>query len=379
MNKSFLSLCMALPMAVGLVACGDDDSPASASADIPSSTSTNGQESGSYALPDTVQTLDSLLNEYKCRESYKCAHVYLVEADNIMECTGTAWAYLSEYIPSVCGYDMSESSSSETVESPVALSSASEGSEACYEGGANITLTSVENLNMTCASSTEGWTIYDSDHWILYTCNSGTWLEETVPPCVNSTDSEVTVVELELDYGTMTDARDGQTYKTIVIGDQTWMAENLNFYKSDDGTLVLDSSFCYDDSPANCEKYGRLYQEFDADKACPEGWKMPTGDDWYTLERKVEELFPDKNLNEVMRATTGWDDTFVSNNATGFSAKAAGMRDGRGNYSEEEEKTYFWGESSMLFYAWMLSRNYELSKQSMIYNYYAYSLRCIKE
>ena len=64
--------------------------------------------------------------------------------------------------------------------------------------------------------------------------------------------------------GIMTDERDGQTYKTVKIGTQTWMAENLNYaytgvpYKVD-GNTSDSISWCYDNDPANCAKYGRLY------------------------------------------------------------------------------------------------------------------------
>jgi Fibrobacter succinogenes major domain (Fib_succ_major). len=64
------------------------------------------------------------------------------------------------------------------------------------------------------------------------------------------------------EYGSLTDDRDGQTYKTVKIGEQWWMAENLNYryiQQTFEGAEEDSSSYCYYNDPANCAKYGRLY------------------------------------------------------------------------------------------------------------------------
>ena len=73
-----------------------------------------------------------------------------------------------------------------------------------------------------------------------------------------------------------TDARDGQAYKTVALGDKIWMAQNLN--------VDLDSgSWFYDDDPNNGESYGRLYSWEAAQSACPLGWRLPSDHEWKEL------------------------------------------------------------------------------------------------
>ena len=113
---------------------------------------------------------------------------------------------------------------------------------------------------------------------------------------------------------TLTDSRDGQVYRTVTIGGQIWMAENLNY--------AMDGSYCYDDDPANCAKYGRLYTWSVSKTACPTGWHLPTKDDWWTLFDLVNEAYPDSAKWALL--AKGYDHWPKAFDAYGFSALPAG-------------------------------------------------------
>lgn len=121
--------------------------------------------------------------------------------------------------------------------------------------------------------------------------------------------------------GTMKDHRDGKTYKTVKIGNQEWMAENLNYQTG--------KSKCYDNKPENCDRYGRLYVWREAVTACPDGWHLPSKEEFEELEKLAGQKAGDiDKAGTVLKSTTGWkDNDGKSGNGTdglGFGALPAG-------------------------------------------------------
>jgi uncharacterized protein (TIGR02145 family) len=110
---------------------------------------------------------------------------------------------------------------------------------------------------------------------------------------------------MKIKFGTFTDKRDGRTYKTVKIGKQVWLAENLA-YKS-------DGSLCYNNNSSNDEIYGRLYNWEMAKKACPPGWHLPRNDEWDMLVRYVdgnkstESPYDSKTAGKLLKAKSGWN------------------------------------------------------------------------
>ena len=140
--------------------------------------------------------------------------------------------------------------------------------------------------------------------------------------------------------GTFTDKRDGKAYKTAVIDGKKWMAENMS--------VKTGTSWCYGDDESNCKKYGRLYAWSTAAKmACPDGWHLPTRDEWGALAKAAggTGAYGDGGgaAGKKLKSASGW----VERNGTdsyGFSALPAGFRfpDPEGAFERLGSYSFWW-------------------------------------
>lgn len=154
---------------------------------------------------------------------------------------------------------------------------------------------------------------------------------------------------------------DGNTYLSIVIGKQTWMAENLKTTRLNDGTpikLVSDEktwssvnypAYCfYENEPKNKEVYGILYNWFTVDtkKLCPKGWHVPSDNEWKELTDFLGDIITagDK-LKEA--GTTHWKNYFSqATNEFDFTALPAGMRYNTGVFPDFGNDYAVWWSST---------------------------------
>jgi len=136
--------------------------------------------------------------------------------------------------------------------------------------------------------------------------------------------------------GTFTDSRDEKIYKTVTIGRQTWMAENLNYE-------ATDSSWCYEDSSRYCGIYGRLYNWAAAKSVCDTGWHLPDTSEW----RKLVSVAGGPDIaGGKLKSASGWDDYFGQSgngaNDFKFSALPGGQRNILGNFYDTGSKGQWW-------------------------------------
>ena len=224
------------------------------------------------------------------------------------------------------------------------------------------------------------------------------------------------------------DARDGRVYKTVTFwsfapeagpfkceeSSQTWMAENLKYADSVATPSLLGSNWCYDNDEANCEAEGRFYTwaaavdsvalAADADSSldcgfgsakcnveyrkdvvrgiCPEGWHIPSRNDWDLIDMHPEEY--NRIIGTALKSKTGWAcDACNGTDDFGFNALPAGLWDWNSSkFMDRGKVAYFWSVEEYLnydAYAFMLKYNAIGTHWNFIQESAGLSIRCVKD
>lgn len=239
---------------------------------------------------------ESTFKTLKCTKSLEGEYVYIIETEQIYECDNKKWVELfvsssSENSSSSSDED-EESSSSDDLDIIVVPSSSS------YIFDIDEESSSSEEIEESSSSEEEEES--SSSEEAVSSSSSFNFITK-VKPCRNA---EIDTCQ----YGVLEDERDGQKYKTVVIGEQTWMAQNLNYDIEDNRRQS-----CYRDEPDFCLRFGKLYSwpgvmDYDKNRCqddascsltsnqgiCPNGWHVPTKSEWDTLWSNVG--FTSENL-----------------------------------------------------------------------------------
>jgi uncharacterized protein (TIGR02145 family) len=205
-----------------------------------------------------------------------------------------------------------------------------------------------------------------------------------------------------LTYGSMTD-QEGNVYKTIMIGTQEWMAENLNtsVYRNGDaiptnlddaiwqGTTSGAWAYYNNDASYACP-YGKLYNWYacvDARQLCPVGWHVPTDAEWTVLTDFLggEAVAGGKmKTTGTIEAATGlwYSPNTGATNSSGFSGAPGGVRFGNGDYGNIGGNGYWWSSSeSGSSYAWYRGLSYGSDGANRNYGFkqVGFSVRCLRD
>jgi uncharacterized protein (TIGR02145 family) len=190
--------------------------------------------------------------------------------------------------------------------------------------------------------------------------------------------------------------KDKNSYKTVKIGSQEWMSENLKVNTFRNGDLIPQAktddewdeakwnkqpAWCYYDyDPANGEKHGKLYNWFavnDARQLAPEGWHIPGDEEWDVLRKRLVTGI----AGGKMKSTDGWNDAGNGTNSSGFNGLPSGYRNYEG-FNGIGSEGYWWSstgsDSQWVSCRYLSFSDSHLHKHNMS-NGDGLSVRCIKD
>ncbi len=285
-----------------------------------------GDDSGNSAsdeLPESVEQFSDI-KSIECNADRECAQIYIEEHDDYVQCIDSKWETVIASKPNKACAEAKSSSSKNKSSSSMGYSSSSRKTQSSSSGKLG--------------------------------------LDES---------------EYDAQKNTLTDYRDNTTYSTVTIGNQIWMARNLNY---DNG---IGYKCGYGENRSNqggsCARYGKLYTWDFAKTACPRGWHLPDSSEWMTLINNAGGV---ENAGIRLRARTNnkWDDSTDNYN---FSALPAGFYSSESKYYfDAGYYAYFWSSTEidsteafrMMFY-W----SNDAAIPSTGSKYLGYSVRCIKD
>ena len=202
---------------------------------------------------------------------------------------------------------------------------------------------------------------------------------------------------------------DGNIYRTVLIGNIEWMAENLRTTKYKDGTSIPNivdakewlslktGAYCfYNNDSSNALGFGALYNWYavNTGNLCPDGWRVPSDDDWKYLEGFVDSNYGigDSIWNGKMsrgfdvgiklKSTQGWKDNGNGTNVFGFSALPTGERVSKGKFFLINQNGFWWSSTPYgSFRAWYRCLYFcgEKMYRETHPNFMGFSVRCIRD
>jgi uncharacterized protein (TIGR02145 family) len=180
---------------------------------------------------------------------------------------------------------------------------------------------------------------------------------------------------------------EGQTYNTVLIGNQCWFKENLNY--------EAGNSWCYNNNPSNCDIYGRLYNWATALTVCPDGWHLPSDNEWKILEGTVDSQYPvgDPEWNKEgvyrgfdagknLKSISGWYNNGNGTDLYGFSALPGGYRYQWGGFGTLGQIGNFWTSNDCGSYAAFYRKlSFPHTGVGRIFDDWnkGYSVRCVRD
>lgn len=217
---------------------------------------------------------------------------------------------------------------------------------------------------------------------------------------VHKNDGSIVSIDLSLiekitftleDDNSFTDPRDGSVYNYIELGNQTWMSQNLAYLpdvdppsEGDNGEVhyyVYDyegSSVSEAKATSNYMAYGALYSWDAALTACPDGWHLPSQEDWNTLVAYLGE-----DPGTQMKSTTGWHLDGNGTNSSGFNAFPLGYRSSTHQFTSIGTFAYLWSSSETddnhAYRTSMAYNSFEVDTGSNGYKEFGHMVRCLKD